>query len=124
MVGCDVPCSISGDFARYFRSTDMTHARALALTGLLALSGAAFAQGTPEDPSKHTGSAGQGAAMTGDAMWDDLDTNKDGYLTKDELQGSPALVTHCSKIDTDGDGKISPAEWKAYGHHDKMQTKP
>jgi hypothetical protein len=114
----------AGDFARNFRSNDMTHARALALAALLTLSGAAFAQGSPEDPSKHTGTAGQGDAMTGDSMWDDLDANKDGYLTKDELQGSPALVTHFSKVDTDGDGKISQAEWKAYGHHDKMQKKP
>ena len=102
----------------------MTHARALAMTALLALSGAAFAQGTPEDPSKHTGTADQGDAMTGDATWDALDSNKDGYLTKDELKGSPALVTHFDKIDTDHDGKLSQAEWKAYGHHDKMQTKP
>jgi hypothetical protein len=102
----------------------MTHTRVIALSAFLAFSGAALAQVTPEDPSKHTGTAGQGDAMTGDSMWDDLDTNKDGYLTKDELQGSPALVTHFSKIDTDGDGKISQAEWKAYGHHDKMQKKP
>jgi hypothetical protein len=99
----------------------MTHTRAIALAALVAFSGAALAQVTPEDPSKHTGSAGQGAAMTGDATWDDLDSNKDGYLTKDELQGSPALVTHFSKIDTDGDGKISPSEWKSYGHHDKSK---
>jgi EF hand domain-containing protein len=94
----------------------MTHSRVLALTAFLAFSGACLAQGTPEDPSKHTGAAGQGKAMTSDPMWDDLDTNKDGYLTKDELTGSPALVTHFAKIDTDHDGKISPAEWKAYGH--------
>jgi len=57
----------------------------------------------------------RGPAMTKDAAWDDLDTNKDGYLSKDELKGSPAWVTHFDKIDTNHDGKISPEEWKARG---------
>jgi len=95
----------------------MSNSKVLALSALLLFSGACLAQVTPEDPSKHTGTAGQGKAMTSDPMWDDLDSNRDGYLTKEELQGSPALVTHFDKMDTDHDGKISQAEWKAYGHH-------
>jgi len=84
----------------------------------VAASGICVAQGSPEDPSKHTGATGKGEAMTNDATWDELDSNRDGYLTKDELTGSPALVTHFKDIDTDGDGKISPEEWKAWGHKD------
>jgi len=103
----------------------MTHTRVIALSAFLAFSGAALAQVTPEDPSKHTGTAGQGDAMTGDSMWDDLDTNKDGYLTKDELTGSPALVHNFNNIDTSKDGKISMDEWKAYGKNKNMKmTKP
>ena len=58
-------------------------------------------------------------AMTGDADWDALDSNKDGFLTKDELTGSPALVHNFDKIDTDKDGKISMDEWKSYGKNKK-----
>ena len=94
----------------------MTIRRTLALCALFMTSGACLAQTNPEDPNKHTGTTGQGPAMTSDPMWDDLDTNRDGYLTKDELTGAPALVTHFDTIDTDHDGKISQAEWKAYGH--------
>ena len=102
----------------------MNLTRGIAGLALCALSCACFAQGTPEDPSKHTGTAGQGDAMTGDSTWDDLDSNKDGYLTKDELTGSPALVTHFKDIDTNGDGKISPDEWKSWGKdHPKDNSK-
>jgi hypothetical protein len=87
----------------------------IAFLALLVFSGACVAQVTPQDPSKQTGAAGQGKAMTGDADWDALDSNKDGFLTKDELQGSPALVHNFAKIDTDHDGKLSMDEWKAYG---------
>lgn len=88
----------------------------LALCGL---SATCIAQSSPEDPSKNTGTAGQGKPMTGDATWDDLDSNKDGYLTKDELTGSPALVTHFKNVDTSGDGKVSMDEWKTYGTKDQ-----
>jgi hypothetical protein len=95
--------------------------RSLVGLAFFGVTGLCIAQGTPEDPSKNTGAAGQGDAMTGDAMWDDLDSNKDGFLTKDELTGSPALVTHFKEIDTNGDGKISPEEWKGYGHKDRKE---
>ncbi len=90
--------------------------RILALSALLVFSASAWSQVTPEDPSKNTGTAGQADPMTSDAMWDDLDSNRDGFLTKDELQGSPALVTHFDRLDQDGDGKLSQTEWRAYGH--------
>ena len=101
----------------------MITSRILALSALLMFSGALCAQVTPEDPSKHTGTTGQSSKMTGDNEWNNLDTNNDGYLTKEELQGSPALVTHFDKIDTDHDSKISMSEWKAYGHHDTASMK-
>lgn len=88
----------------------------VALLTILAFSTTCIAQVTPQDPSKQTGTAGQGKAMTGDADWDALDSNKDGYLTKDELQGTPALVHNFDKIDTNHDGKVSMDEWKSYGH--------
>ena len=100
-----------------------TTSRVLALSALI-FSTACFAQTSPADPSKNTGEAGKGMAMTGDTDWDALDSNKDGYLTKDELTGSPALVHNFDKIDTNKDGKISMDEWKAYGKNgNKMMMK-
>ena len=55
-----------------------------------------------------------------------LDSNKDGFLTKDELTGSPALVHNFKDIDKNGDGKLSMDEWKSYGKNKNMhmQKKP
>jgi len=78
---------------------------------LTLVTGVAFAQMPQTGQTPTT----RGAAMTKDASWDDLDTNKDGYITKDELKGSPAWITHFDKIDTNHDGKLSPEEWKARG---------
>lgn len=103
-----------------------TTSRALALASALLFSAACIAQTSPAEPSKNTGEAGKGMAMTGDADWDALDSNKDGYLTKEELTGSPGLVHNFTGIDTDKDGKISMSEWKAYGKdkHMDMKKKP
>ena len=99
-----------------------TTSRVLALSALL-FSAACFAQTSPADPSQKTGEAGKGMAMTGDADWDALDSNKDGFLTKDELTGSPALVHNFNAIDASKDGKISMDEWKSYGKNKNMMMK-
>jgi hypothetical protein len=89
----------------------------LALSLVLA-AGACAAQVSPSNPPATDPQAQptQGPAMTSDASWDDKDSNKDGYITKEELKGDPALITHFDKIDTDRDMKISMAEWQAWGH--------
>jgi hypothetical protein len=116
---------ISGTLARSWSSIMTTTSRVLALSSALLFSAACFAQTSPADPSQKTGEAGKGMAMTGDTDWDALDSNKDGYLTKDELTGSPALVHNFNNIDTSKDGKISMDEWKAYGKNKNMKmTKP
>jgi hypothetical protein len=93
----------------------ITMIRVMALSSLL-ISAACYAQISPQEPSRATGAAREGDPMTGDADWDALNSNQDGYLTKEELQGSPALVHNFDRIDTDHDGKISREEWKMYGH--------
>lgn len=40
----------------------------------------------------------------------DMDKNKDGGITHDELADSEMLHQHFSQADTDADGKLSPAE--------------
>jgi hypothetical protein len=113
----------TGTLARSRSSNMKMTSRVLALSALV-FSAACFAQTSPAKPASKTGEAGKGMAMTGDADWDALDSNKDGNLTKDELTGSPALVHNFDKIDANKDGKISMDEWKAYGQSSKMMKKP
>ena len=50
--------------------------------------------------------------------WSDSDTNRDGYLTKEELIPFPTLGRDFEKIDTDNDGRISEAEYRDWRNHD------
>jgi len=97
----------------------MNHILAKSLAAAFVLcAGTAIAQNDPHDPMKETG-ANQGVPSQGDASFDELDVNKDGYLTKNEVMGNPAVAQNFARIDKDGDGKISLEEWKAQGHHDR-----
>ena len=89
---------------------------ATALATLSMAASQAQAQNDPHDPQKETGMT-RGAPGTGDASFDELDVNKDGYLTKNEVMGNPGVAQNFARIDKDGDGKISPEEWKARGRH-------
>ncbi|HEU4662614.1 MAG TPA: hypothetical protein VFS55_01145 [Dokdonella sp.] len=87
---------------------------------LLFAAGACTAQVSPSNPSARNtrDQPTRGPALTSDASWDQKDSNKDGYITKEELKGDPALLTHFDAIDSDRDMKISPTEWRAWGHDD------
>jgi hypothetical protein len=90
------------------------------------VAGTAHAQVTPANPpstEQNSTTPTRGKAMTSDASWDAKDTNKDGFITKEELKGDPALITHFDSIDTDHDMKISASEWKAWGHMDAAKDK-
>jgi len=61
--------------------------------------------------------------------FDKIDTNHDGFLTRDELAAARKAMhqAHWAKIDTDGDGKISRAEAQANAprlaeHFDAVDT--
>ncbi len=43
-----------------------------------------------------------------------IDTNKDGAITRDEAAAAPKLSTQFDEVDADRDGRITPAELKAY----------
>ncbi|MEO8010250.1 MAG: EF-hand domain-containing protein [Dokdonella sp.] len=68
---------------------------------LCAVSFAAFAQ-TPAPVGGTTETAPE---------WSESDSNRDGFLSKDELVPFPGVVRAFEKIDTDGDGKLSEAEY-------------
>ena len=65
-------------------------------------------------------SASQGASNTGnkgaDAMFNSLDKNKDGFMTRDEVKGTPHDKDF-AKLDKNNDGKISPEEHAAAPEH-------
>lgn len=54
--------------------------------------------------------------------FDDMDKNKDGGVTKDELADTEMLSQHFSTADKDGDGKLSKTEVDA--HRAEMAAKP
>lgn len=44
--------------------------------------------------------------------WSDSDTDRDGYLSRDELIPFPGVLKKFEQIDTDGDNKISEQEYR------------
>jgi hypothetical protein len=54
--------------------------------------------------------------------WSKSDTDRDGFLSKEELIPFPGTLRNFEKIDTDKDGKISEAEytaWREMSMHEK-----
>jgi len=96
------------------------------LAGLIALGAAlvmpmAFAQTTPTTDD----SAMQSASPTPQAQpaptaepkqvtWADLDTDKDGNLTKTEVATVPALNQVFDQADADANGKLTAEEYKTF----------
>ena len=93
------------------------------LAGTFALcSAAALAQVTPTqtDPARQSTPKTTAYHGSGDSSFDELDANKDGYLSKEEVLGNPAVAQNFASIDKNGDGRISLEEWQAMGHHRKQ----
>lgn len=57
--------------------------------------------------------AGEKAASGDSINFADLDADKDGALSKEELQGNGPLSKNFANIDGDKDGKISKEEFSA-----------
>ena len=102
----------------------------LRLTGLLALSAAfaapmAFAQSTtPTDAAAQdvvetsatqpASPAPQSDEAPAKKTWADLDTDKDGNLTKTEAATIPSLQAVFDQADANADGALSGEEYKTY----------
>jgi Ca2+-binding EF-hand superfamily protein len=49
--------------------------------------------------------------QTRQQMFDKLDANSNGSVTRAEAAGTPALIVIFAETDANGDGEISRAEW-------------
>jgi EF hand domain-containing protein len=78
-------------------------AAALPLTALAQM-------GSPSAPPKSPGSSDSGPGMAKDSPLNRLDTNKDGFVSKNEAKGSAEVSKNFSTLDKDHDGKLSPSE--------------
>ncbi|WP_242108988.1 EF-hand domain-containing protein [Luteimonas aquatica] len=76
----------------------------------------AAAQATP--PTTTTQNAEPSAQPPGaqpkQVTWADLDADKDGNLSKQEVTTVPSLTQVFDEADTDKDGKLTADEYKAY----------
>jgi hypothetical protein len=85
----------------------------------------AFAQQMQQDPQPdpaaaapatgaQTPSSAGASNGQGQQGWDDLDTDKDGAISKAESAANPGLSQIFSQADSDGDGKLTQEEYKAF----------
>lgn len=118
----------------------MSTIRTIAAVAGMAVLAIGVAAASPQAKGKHAGQAKKGQgwekfAATFDANkdgkvtkdellakkpgFDHFDTNHDGFVTEDEINALPAaqknpnLKNWVAKFDTDGDHKVSAAEWDA-----------
>jgi hypothetical protein len=82
-----------------------------ALAAALALP--AMAQTSPQDAAAAQ-SAQQGGASGGGQTWASVDTDSDGAISKQEAQVNAGLVQIFDQADGNGDGKLTPDEYKAF----------
>lgn len=60
------------------------------------------------------GNQGQGNQLSAQEKFKNLDTNHDGYVSKEEAMSSKRLSQDWSKADTNKDGKLEESEFSAF----------
>jgi hypothetical protein len=78
----------------------------------------------PSDPTSSTAPAVQAPASasndiapkpsSGQKTWEELDANKDGNLSKAEAAADASMKALFAKADANGDGSLTPEEYRAY----------
>jgi len=86
---------------------------AAAVAAGFALPFAASADNDKLKSEKAGGSAASGRTIGSAALFDRLDKNKDGFVTREEARDASELQGRFAEMDTDNDGKISRSEMRA-----------
>ena len=58
----------------------------------------------------------------GPVVYDELDTDADGYITKGEAKVRPDLLKNWKQADTDGDGKLTVEEYIGYEGKGRLEA--
>lgn len=58
--------------------------------------------------------AGEKPQRMATEKFDQIDTNRDGGISREEAAAAPRLAEHFAEIDADRDGRVVPAELKNY----------
>jgi hypothetical protein len=85
----------------------------------------AFAQDASPAPMQDSSSMQSSSAMSSDKPmpWKQLDTNKDGKLSKEEVAGDSQLTADFDAADTNKDGFLSKVEFRAHRMEMKKMAK-
>lgn len=79
---------------------------------MTSISMAASAQAVQELGAPASGSGS--SAAVGQITWIDLDQDDDGQLSKLEVSPLPMLSELFEQVDVDGDGRVTPDEYKTF----------
>lgn len=66
--------------------------------------------------------AGLGADQTAGSTFDALDSDHDGYVSKEEAQGKPALIKQWGRADANRDDRLDQGEFAAFEAADPMAS--
>jgi hypothetical protein len=86
---------------------------AAAVAASFALPFAASADNDKLRNEKAGGSSASGRTTGSVALFDRLDRNRDGFVTRDEARDATELQGRFAELDKDNDGKISRSELRA-----------
>lgn len=82
---------------------------AAACVGLFAAAGATLAQDAQQTPPPTGDDSATSSSQTGD--FKRLDSDADGYVSKDEAAADAQLTSDFARRDVNGDGKLSESEF-------------
>lgn len=74
----------------------------------------AYAKTHRKDPSEKAGKAGKAGKVGMTGGFDQMDTNHDGVVTRDEIAANPKMAKRFDAADANHDGRVTPEEYQAF----------